>query len=194
MSVARWELVRAGFGQRMTLDALEALETADPEAVQRSLALTALVLSNVRRRAAGQSAAATGPFTPGGLFEVLGRGAAALTQLEEAVQAGRLESLAPGYADLMTLRRPGLGHQLTVGAHSLVAALSLAEQPEGAALARSRAQIEDLRTVQTAALAHDVGKVESGAGHAAARRRTCAGLRRAAGTDPGMPWTTWVTW
>ena len=90
-----------------------------------------------------------------------------MAELEEAAQAGRMDLLSPGFRELMTLRRPGLGHRFTVGAHSLQAAASLAERPAEAALASSYASVGDLRVVQAAALAHDVGKTQPGPGHAA---------------------------
>jgi len=163
---ARWELARAGHGTRMTLDAAESLTHADPQDVQRALARTALVLTHVRRRAAHLPVDTSGPLSPAELFALLDAGESSLRSLEELAQSGRLDALAPGLRDLMTLRRPGLGHRLTVGAHSLATAALLAAPPADTSLARSRANLSDLRTVQAAALAHDAGKTEPGPGHA----------------------------
>ena len=89
----------------------------------------------------------------------------------------------------MAVRRPGLGHELTVGAHCLKAASVVAAEHADGALGRSRAAVGDLRVVQVAALAHDVGKLEGGAGHAergappAARAALRSALARAAAAD-----------
>ena len=166
ISAARWELARAGLGQRMTLDSAQSLVTVDAAEVQWALAETALVLVRVRRRATG-ALALDSPLTAAELFALLDTGESALPALEEASQSGRLDELAPGFRDLMTLRRPGLGHRLSVGAHALVAAASLSTPPTELSLSRSRGAIGDLRVVQAAALAHDTGKTEPGPGHAA---------------------------
>ena len=177
VSAARWELGRAGLGQRMTLDAAESLLAVDAGEVQRALAETALVLLRVRARASGGPAVVDRPLSAAELFALLDAGEPSLPPLEQAAQAGRLDELAPGFRELMTLRRPGLGHRLTVGAHSLVAAASLVTPTSETALARSRAAVGDLRVVQTAALAHDAGKTRSGSGPRRTRSRTrpCAG-------------------
>ena len=89
----------------------------------------------------------------------------------------------------MAVRRPGLGHELTVGAHCLKAASVVAAEHADGALGRSRAAVGDLRIVQVAALAHDVGKVEGGAGHAergapsAAQAALAFGLGQGAAED-----------
>ena len=189
VAVARWLLARSGAGNRMTLDACEALPAAVPIAAQRALADTWLVLSRARRRAAGESVEHDEPLAPEAVFALLDTGDAALPALEEAAQAGRLESVAPGLRELMTLRRPGLGHELTVGAHSLKTASLVMHLPPERAVAQSAAAIEHPRTLQVAALAHDVGKVRPGPGHAeagaaaAGRIARSFGLSTAAGAD-----------
>jgi UTP:GlnB (protein PII) uridylyltransferase len=177
IAAARFELSRAGFGAHMTLDTIEALPAVSAADVQLALAETALALSRVRRRAAGDVVEADTPLSPEALFALFEAGDAALDTLEEAAQAGRLDALLPGFRDLMTLRRPGIGHELTVGAHSLKATTLLVSMPVDGALARSREAVEHLHPVQVAALAHDVGKSEPGAGHAergAPAARECA--------------------
>jgi [protein-PII] uridylyltransferase len=166
VSAARWELGRAGLGQRMTLDAAESLRTVDASDVQRALAETALVLLRVRARTVGARAPVDLPLSSGELFALLDAGEPSLPHLELAAQAGRLDGLAPGFRELMTLRRPGLGHRLTVGAHTLAATASLATPTAETALERSRAVVGDLRIVQAAALAHDAAKSDPGPGHA----------------------------
>ncbi len=184
VSAARWELGRAGLGQRMTLDAAESLLTVDAGEVQCALAETALVLLRVRARASGGPAMVDRPLSAAELFALLDAGEPSLPPLEQAAQAGRLDELAPGFRELMTLRRPGLGHRLTVGAHSLVAAASLVTPTSEAALARSRAAVGDLRVVQTAALAHDAGKRDPGAGHAARGAEPARALAERLGLAP----------
>ena len=166
VSAARFELSRAGLGARMTLDSVEALDAVTPAEVQLALAETALVLSRVRRRAVGEAVETDAPLSADAAFALFDAGEGALHTLEEVAQAGRLEMLLPGFRDLMTLRRPGIGHQLTVGAHSLRATALLASMPVDGALARSRDALEHLRPLQVAALAHDVGKTQPGTGHA----------------------------
>jgi len=170
VATARFELARAGLPARMTLDATDALHATTPSDVQLALARTALVLSRVRRRAAGEVVELDAPLSPDAIFALLAAGESSLPALEEAAQAGRLDALLPGFSALMTLRRPGIGHELTVGAHSLRAAALLATlaAPSGepSALARSGAGVEHERALVVATLAHDVGKAEPGPGHA----------------------------
>jgi [protein-PII] uridylyltransferase len=166
VSAARFELSRAGLGARMTLDTVDALVEVTAAEVQLALAETALVLSRVRRRASGEPVEADSPLTPDAAFALFDAGEQALHTLEEVAQAGRLDALLPGFRDLMTLRRPGIGHQLTVGAHSLRTTALIASMPAEGALARSRDALEHVRPLQVAALAHDVGKIQPGPGHA----------------------------
>ena len=163
---ARWLLQRAGAGNVLSLDTLEALPSELPADAQRALASTALVLVRARQRVAGTRVDADAPMSAADVFALLDAGEPALDSLEAAAQAGSLEALAPGYRELMTLRRPGLGHELTVGAHSLRAAALVMAAPAEGPLARSAAAVEHPHVVQVAALAHDVGKVVAGPGHA----------------------------
>ena len=162
---ARWCLGRSGAGNLMSLDALDGLPEGLSQETQTALADTALALARARRRAAGEPVEPDDPLAPETIFSLLDAGEPGIAVLEEATQAGRLEGLAPGYRDLMTLRRPGLGHQLTVGAHSIRAASLVMRLPADSALARSAAAIEHRRTLQVAALAHDVGKAMAGQDH-----------------------------
>ncbi len=171
VAAARFVLAREGLGSRLTLDAAAELDAAGvtgagADDVQRALADTALVLARARRRAAGVPVEPDGPLSADQVFELLDRGESALPALEEAAQARRLEALVPGFGDLMTLRRPGLGHELTVGAHSLKTAVLAGTMPAEGTLRRSVVGVEHRRALQVAALTHDLGKTESGAGHA----------------------------
>lgn len=167
VAAARWELQRDGHGDRMTIEASQDLRSCDPEAVQEALAETALVLRRVRTGPdARNEDACQQPLVPERVFELLGDGEDALDELEVLVQQGRLEGLVPGMRRLMSTRRPGLGHRLTVGAHCLKAATLVAHPDAGGALGRSRDAIEDLRPLRVAALVHDLGKAGGGADHA----------------------------
>lgn len=166
VTAARWQLQRAGFGNRMTLDSLEALDAVDAEAVQRALGETALVLAHARACVAGRAGQLHEAMAAADLLASLDAGESALDELELAAQAGRLDGLVPGFRELMSCRRPGLGHEWTVGAHSLRAAVLTAEIPPGGVLGASNSAVTDRRTLQVAALVHDIGKLEGGADHA----------------------------
>ncbi|HET6350725.1 MAG TPA: HD domain-containing protein [Coriobacteriia bacterium] len=170
ISEARWELQRAGFGNRLAIDAGSLLEER-AEAAQRAMGITALTLDGVRAASQSRKPATvtSASLRSDELFALLDRGTAALPDLEDAAQAGSLEALLPGYRALMSCRRPGLGHELTVGAHQLKAACLLAEAPDtDGALVRSLESLsrDQLHTAHLAALVHDTGKLEGGAGHA----------------------------
>ena len=163
---ARWMLHRSGAGQVMTLEAAEELETA---AVQQALADTHHLLLRVRERVGRPrpvSAALDGPE----LFALLAKAddPATLAALEDAAWSGRLDTLLPGFRELTTLRRPGLAHTLTVGAHCIAAAGALprAAAAGGEVAARSAQAVCDPRPLQLAALLHDAGKETPGPGHA----------------------------
>ncbi len=165
VATARFELTRAGMGARLSLDAVEALHFADAGAVQLALAATALVLQRVRRRVAGGASHADEPLGADEVFTLLDAGEDSLPALSEAAQSGNLDHLLPEMRELMTLRRPGIGHELTVGMHSLRTATLVRTLPADGALARSLAAVDHPRTLQVAALAHDVGKCIAGPGH-----------------------------
>lgn len=166
---ARWELQRAGAGQRMTLDSAVDLST-DPALVQAALADTHHLLQLARRRLSRTTGSS--PATPNAeeLFGLAARGDEGRAALEELAWAGRLEHLTPGLAALMPLRRPGLAHTLTVGAHCIAAACAvptlIAQDASGSLAAGSAHSITDTRVVIAAALVHDIGKQIPGPGHA----------------------------
>lgn len=171
ITTARWALQLHGHGNRMGLDALDDLPPELPEAVNAALAETAFTLERVHQQIETVSRAAktaeTDGLTPAAVYELLRSGEAGLPALEEAAHDGCLDALVPGFRALMSCRRPGLGHTLTVGAHSLRTAALVAHPPVGdTALDRSHSGLEDERVAWVAALAHDAGKAEGGAGHA----------------------------
>jgi len=179
---ARWCLGVLGAGNLLSLDTLADLPDGLAEDTQTALATSASLLTRARRRAQGDAVEPDDALTPDEVFALLDAGEAGLESLEVAAQSGRLETLAPGFRDLMTLRRPGLGHQLTVGAHSLRAASIVTSLPAESALARSAAAIEHPRTLQVAALAHDVGKALPG-DHALAGAPVARDIARRFGLD-----------
>ncbi len=166
VATARWEVQRRTGRQVMSLDLAEELETVDPEDVQRALGATGLVLCDVRARLTTRARhRERRPVTAAELFGALDRGMAAVPELERAAEAGHLDALAPGLRGLMACRRPGLGHELTVGAHCIKAAAIIGDLTDDPVLRRSM-QLADRRVSQASALAHDAGKREGGAGHA----------------------------
>jgi len=166
---ARWELQALGGGQLMSLEAAEDLQV-DASRVQGALADTCHILDIVRRRTSGTPATHEAPPRAEEVFALAIEGESQLAQLEELAWRGNLEHLIPGMATLMPLRRPGLAHTLTVGAHCLKAACVVsrigADIDAGPAAARSAQTVADPRALVAAALVHDVGKRISGPGHA----------------------------
>jgi [protein-PII] uridylyltransferase len=123
-------------------------------------------------------------WTADELLRALAGGTTALNGLERAARHGALEGLVPGMAALMTLRRPALTHRLTVGAHSLLAAALVAEASGLDDLAaQALAAQPDVRVLLAAALAHDTGKAESGAGHPARGQTPAFATAHALGLD-----------
>lgn len=170
---ARWELQRGGQGERMTADAAAELRACAADDVQRALGETALLLERVRQRAsqarptgAAEVLGDTDGLDAASVFELLGGGPEGLHALELAAQSGHLHTLMPGARTLMTVRRPGLGHELTVGAHCLKAASAIASLRDDGPLGRSFEAMGDMRVAQVAALVHDAGKADCGPGHA----------------------------
>lgn len=168
LAAVRWRLQRDNHSDRLTAEAANDLGP-DGELVHEALGTAALVLERVRARvtkARPRLALGSIPLSARDVFGLLDTCESGLADLELAAQAGLLGELAPSMRALITARRPGLGHELTVGAHCLRTAALVATLEADAPLARSRAAVPDLRTLQVAALAHDVGKLEGGAGHA----------------------------
>jgi [protein-PII] uridylyltransferase len=186
IAAARWELDLMGASQPMTLDVADELETS-PQEVQRALEDTYHILAQTRRRVLQRGGIDTGSMSSVEVTALLETGLDGLPALEEAIWAGRLETLVPGLADLMALRRPGVAHQLTVGAHCCYAAALVREisagHTGGEAVHRSAAEIDDLRPVALTALVHDIGKETPGPGHAERGASTAYSAARAFGLD-----------
>ena len=155
------------------------LPPGDADAVQLALAETALVLSRARRRLAGQTVEADAPLSADAVFALIEAGETALAPLEEAAQSGRLEHLAPGYRALMTLRRPGLGHELTVG-RPLVARRNAPSAPLERAVAGPGRRVD--RAPARALRSHARARCrqgERGRRASGTRGRACGGYRSA---------------
>ena len=200
ITAARWELhAHAGRGRNLltTEDAAEA--GVDADATQRALAVVSETLVGVRERLEGAheargTQAATGtvapqPLTLRDLTAAALAGPAALPDLERAAWRGQIDALAPGFSELMTLRRPGLSHRLTVGAHCL-AALTLLARPHPEPTDHVNARASELRpgtpradALVVAALAHDLGKRQAGAGHAERGEAEAHAIALRAGLD-----------
>ncbi len=173
IAAARWRTHLASQTKAQTKDALS-LDLADSmrdaaEEVNAALGTTSLVLARVRARVTGRSHApvlSSDPLAASEVFALCVAGHDSSETLEHAAQAGRLDALVPGFRELMSVRRPGLGHRLTVGAHCLAAALAVEDVGDDLTLAASRAAVSDSRLVHVAALVHDAAKRDGGAGHA----------------------------
>jgi len=186
VAAARWELQLAGSGSYLAEENAAEMAT-DPHRVQTALADTHHLLLAARRRIAGIEDAPDGPMSAEEVLSHCRRGRSALPALEEAAWAGRLERLLPGFQALMTLRRLGIGHTLTVGAHCLATATVVGEIARGEAgdevVRRSATACSEIDSVIVAALAHDVGKIVPGAGHAKRGMALAARAARAFGLD-----------
>ncbi|MDF1541550.1 MAG: HD domain-containing protein [Anaerosomatales bacterium] len=193
---ARWEIQQTQSGEVMT-EELAAEMRVDPSLVQRALADTHHLLLRVRPRIRGQMTPAGSPPSPCDVFDLVARGSESLPALEEAAWAGQLDHLVPGMSSLMWLRRPGIAHALTVGAHSLRCAVGTADIIASAAagtaddpvLSGSALRIGDARLLTVAALTHDVGKATPGAGHPARGAPTARVAAERFGLDAGQAQT-----
>jgi [protein-PII] uridylyltransferase len=176
ITAARWEVHRLSprAASLLTLE-LGAEARIDAERIQRALADAHHTLLRVRGRVSGHPTAydprgthpRLGALDGPALFCLLDQGEPSLSALEEAAWAGMIDDLAPAFGELMTVRRPALSHQYTVGAHCLRAAALVstlaASHPE---CTRAAEGVRDVRPLQVAAILHDVGKSQRAPGHA----------------------------
>lgn len=182
VTAARWAAQRATSraGSRLTADLADEV---DAPRLQTALADIHHLTLRARARAAGRPLAWDAPdapaLTPVHVFALLDAGDSSLAELEDAAWSGRLDDVAPGFADLMGLRRPALTHLYTVGAHSLRCALLLAGS------AGDPVQNGERRALQAASLLHDIGKVHSGPAHPARGAAMAATVLPRLGLAPG---------
>ncbi len=195
LTTARWLLHRAHRGARNAMDLEDALDPAfDADAVQRSLERVHHTLLAVRERAAVRGAGRAGSRANGGggradatplsLREtdaLAVRGDEGLDALERAAYALRLDAALPGFGALMTLRRPGLSHRYTVGAHCLRALVAALDPGTPAGLLPGAGHVRDALVV--AALAHDAGKAEPAPDHSGRGAGAAAVAARRLGLD-----------
>lgn len=185
IAAARWELQLASVGSLMSLDAAQDLRT-NPQDVQRALADTHHLLLETRAKVEGHDSPPRTPISSHALLSLAALGETSVGTLEHAAWSGRLDPLIPGFGELLALRRPGLAHTLTVGAHCLKAATLLPEIGNGLAgeiATRSAHSLDDLSAVTVAALIHDIGKEVPGPGHAARGAETARSVARVFGLD-----------
>ena len=169
ITAARWRLHRHRPTARNLMGVADA-EAADidADAVQRALAVAQHTLLETRdalRRT--KRSTAEDPRAPLGLADLVSaarEGARVLPSVERAVYAGGLDHAVPGFSALMTLRRPGLSHRYTVGAHSLHTLVSLFNGDQ--AHAGDALPGDAVEALVVAALTHDIGKREPGPDHA----------------------------
>lgn len=165
VSAARWRLHAHADSARnvLSVDDAEAADV-DADAVQRALERVHHTLLAVRGRVHGSADPGGTPLGLPDLVAAAHTGPAALHELERAAWLGGLDDAAPGFARSMTLRRPGLSHRYTVGAHCL-RTLTLLARP-GPEAPPVTLDTPTLGALVTAALVHDAGKAEPGPGHA----------------------------
>ncbi len=213
LAEARWRLHRAGAVPPSSMSLSMPEEAGiDAEVVQRALADVHHILMRARRRwtrARGRGPTAADRSAPDRDRGVRDRTTARdpvatvrpsgltarevvrlvhedrLDELEEAAWAGDLDGLIPGMRELMTLRRPGLSHGYTVGAHSLRTATELARAAADPSdpLATSAREAVAPGVLVCAALTHDVGKRSEADDHAEAGVQAAVDSARRLGCD-----------
>jgi len=186
ISAARWMLHRAAGRKVALLDG----ETAEEHGIDRGELAAARAMAHeallVARGTLPPTVLHPDPWDPVDLLSALQRGSEALPALECAARRGALDAIVPGISSLMTLVRPALAHRLTVGAHSLLTAVSVAEVGAGDSLAaRMLDAAPDRRPLLAAALAHDAGKLTAGPGHALRGELPTRSTAIALGVSPG---------
>lgn len=165
ITAARWRLHAGRPRARNLLSVADASALdIDADAVQAALEAVHHRLLAERRRGRRVTDAADEALSLPHLVDAARAGARALPWLEEAARSGRLEHAVPGFASLMTVRRPGLSHRYTVGAHSLHTLVSLFD--DGPAPDEAAMHSDLVESLVVAALTHDVGKRQPGTGHA----------------------------
>lgn len=200
LTTARWMLHRAHGSARNTMDLEDALDPAfDADTVQRSLEAVHHTLLAVRERAAGGKSGRGRGGAPGGagranalrpdaapltlreIDALAAGGAEGVDALERAAFALRLDAAVPGFGALMTLRRPGLSHRYTVGAHCLRTLAEAFDPGTPAGLLPEAGPVRDALVV--AALAHDAGKAELAPDHSGRGASVAADTARRFGLD-----------
>jgi UTP:GlnB (protein PII) uridylyltransferase len=169
ITAARWRLHRHRPTARNLMSVADAEASGiDADATQRALAAVQRALLDTRdaQRPGGGASdeVSPAPLELADLVRAASEGPSALPRLERAAYAGGLDRAAPGFPALMTLRRPGLSHRYTVGAHSLHTLVSLFSGEH--TTTETALPPEMLGPLVVAALTHDIGKRVPGPDHA----------------------------
>lgn len=165
LTAARWRLHAGRPRARNLLSVADASALGiDADSVQVALEAVHHRLLVDRGRGHGGTDVPGEALTVRDLVDAARAGARTLPWLEEAARSGRLEHAVPGFASLMPMRRPGLSHRYTVGAHSLHTLVSLFD--DGPAPDEAAMRSDLVESLVVAALIHDVGKRQPGTGHA----------------------------
>ena len=182
LTASRW-LVHLAHGRGVNLLTLDDAELPglDADSVQRTMAHTHHTLMAVRTRLGGRAPGPARDLTLPDLRLLAAGGPVALADAEAAAHAGAFDAALPGFETLMTLRHPALSHRFTVGAHSLRAVQEAAAELDHPGVDRLTPAIRDATLV--AALAHDIGKHDAPADHAARGAATAERCALALGLD-----------
>lgn len=165
ITAARWRLHAGSSRARNLMSVADASALhIDADAVQVALETVHHRLLAKRRREHHTGGNGARVVTVHDLIDAARMGADALPELEEAAREGRFDHAIPGFASLMTLRRPDLSHRYTVGAHSLHTLVALYD--DGSAPDVTDERSGPVAALVVAALTHDIGKREPGIGHA----------------------------
>jgi len=163
ITATRWRVQRAT-GRKTSRLTLDIADDAAGSHLHEALSHVAGSLEQVRAGTAVDDGAG---WDAERIFDALAAGSDTLPALSHAAAKGALDALLPGLSAMMMLRRPGLGHRFTVGAHMLRAAALVAEVGADDMIAREVLRTTaDPRPLLVAALTHDAGKATPGAGHA----------------------------
>jgi len=182
---ARWLLHAHGSRATNTLS-IESVYDAgiDADSLQCALATVHHTVLDVRDRVHGVERVPLCPIALPGLVTAARRGERALEDLERAAWAGAFEDALPGFRKLMVVRRPGLTHRYTVGAHSLRTLVALGEPVPG--VIDTALEGPYARELCVAALTHDIGKRTPGASHASRGAIEARGVARRLGLLPAQ--------
>lgn len=180
---ARWRLHTHASRPTNTLTIESAHDASiDAENLQHALATAHHTLLDVRDRVHGVERASLDRIALPGLLATARRGETSLDDLERAAWDGAFEDALPGFRELMLLRRPGLTHRYTVGAHSLRTLVALGEPAPG--VIDTALEGPYARELCVAALTHDIGKRAPGEGHASRGAAEARGVARRLGLLP----------
>ncbi|MBC7266158.1 MAG: hypothetical protein H5T75_04175 [Coriobacteriia bacterium] len=190
LCAARWAL-HVAVGRGATTVSPDQSHVPSSE-LHRALGTIAATLA-VRRGAVDPSVMSGAHLTSEAFLEACDAGAESFEALAYAAFHGALDGFVPGLSALMTVRRPALGHRYTVGAHCVLAALSVAEVLHGDPLAASLCSPTCVPVAIAAALAHDAGKAVPGPGHAARSADPAASAARAlVGSEEAASQAAWL--